>query len=140
MSLCALVGWKGGGLPWIHPALSTLRPSTSPHLSAIRLKLTHSVFLPHDSAATLINHMGGDLRRTADEIDRIQHEYEGAVKLTVLRDPVFGVVFDTLGVSFRLRFGLGLMSCLFTFICSLQIFLGHGPNTPPSVWEASYPI
>ena len=92
-------------------ALSTLRPATSTNLSAIRLKFTRSIFLVEDSAATLISYMGDDLRRIADEIIRIEGEFKGAVKLTVFRDPVFGVAFDTLDVSFRLRFGRDLMSC-----------------------------
>ena len=112
MSFCALVGWRGKGLPWIHLALSTLRPVTSPHVSAIRLKFTRSLFLAEDPAETLINYVGDDLRRIADEITRIEHEFGGVVNLTVLRDSVFGTVLDTLNVSPHFRGGRSIVIML----------------------------
>jgi len=90
-------------VPWISLALSTLRPATSPHLSAIRLNFAGEASIVDQSAETLIETTGDDLRRIADEVARIEREFEGAVTLTVLRDSVFGVVLDTLNVSFRTR-------------------------------------
>jgi len=41
-----------------------------------------------------------DLRRIADEVARIEHEFQGAVKVTVLRDPRFEGVLGELNVGF----------------------------------------
>jgi len=92
------VGLIGRALPWIPSALSTLKATTSPRLSAIRLNFTGPPIasLPVES---LIKDMGDDLRRIADEADRIEREFEGTVEFTVLRDPVFGAALDTLNVS-----------------------------------------
>jgi len=90
--------WQGGGLPWIPMALPTLRPSTSPRLSVIRLGFTSPTGL---SAETMIAVMGNDLRRIADEVARIECEFEGAVNFTVLRDIEFWAVLDSLNVRFR---------------------------------------
>ena len=94
------VGWKEIGLPWIPMALSTLRPATSPRLSAIRLNFTGSPTV-RKTIEALIKDTGGDLRRTADEMSRIEREFEGAVNLTVSRDSVFKAVLDKLNVGFR---------------------------------------
>ena len=94
------VSWTGGGLPWIPMALSTFTPITSPCLSVLQLNFVrpHYVGRPvHD----VIEVAGKDLRWMTDEVTRIEHEFEGAVNLTVFRDPEFGVVFDTLNVRFR---------------------------------------
>jgi len=88
------------GLPWIPMALSTLRPTTSPHLSTIRLDFAGAI-IGSRHVETSIRDMGDDLRRLADEATRIEREFEGAVNLTVLRDSRFEVVFDTLNVRFR---------------------------------------
>jgi len=45
--------------------------------------------------------MGDDLRTIADEAARVEHEFEGAVKFTVLGDSRFGAVLDSLNVRFR---------------------------------------
>ena len=95
------VGWKEGGLPWIPLALSTLRPATSPQLSAIQLYFA-CPSVANRSVKALIEDMGGDLRRIANEVARIEREFEGAVNFTVLLDPVFEVVLKRLNVSFRL--------------------------------------
>ena len=98
------VNRMGGDLPWIHTALSTLRPATSPCLPAICLDFgclsRPALDLPVE---VLMKNMGDDLRRTADEVARIERQSEGAVNFTVLRDPVFEVVLDTLNVRFCLR-------------------------------------
>ena len=81
-------------------ALSTLRPATSPRLSAIHLRLSYlPAPLTAPPAEALIASLGEDLRRVADEFSRIKREFEGAVKLTVSRDPAFKDVLDTLNVS-----------------------------------------
>jgi len=95
------VGWMGGGLLWIPTALSALRPTTSPRLSAIKLGLTSP--LGDESVETMIEDAGGDLRRIADELIRIEREFEGAVNFTVRRDLEFKAVFDTLNVRFHFR-------------------------------------
>ena len=86
------------GLPWIPAALSTLRPATSPYLSVIRLDLRSSTSLLVED---MITNMGNDLRRTADEVGRIEREFEGAVNFAVLLGSGFGAVLDNLSVRFR---------------------------------------
>jgi len=79
------VHWRRGSLHWIPTALSTLKPVTSPHLSTIRLTFdgpSSSIL----SAGVPVGDIDNDLRRVADEFSRIEHEYEGAVNLTLLRD------------------------------------------------------
>ena len=100
-------------MPWIHLALSTLGPSTSPHLSSIRLDFAVGSSIINRSAETLIVNMGNDLRRIADEVARIEREFEGTVSLTVRLDSVFEVVLDTLNVSFPSRGGRDLVVTLF---------------------------
>jgi len=92
------VGLKNGGLPWIPGALSTLRPATSPRLSSLRLDL----FGPshYQSVGTLIEWTDSDLLRIADEVGRIDREFEGAVNFTVVPDSKFKAVLDALKVSF----------------------------------------
>jgi len=96
-----MIGWEEGGLPWIPMALSTLRPATSPRLSSIRLNFAGSPII-NKSIETLIEDMGNDLLRIVDEVARIDHEFEGAVNLTVVPDSKFEVVLKTLNVRFRL--------------------------------------
>jgi len=96
------IGWKGGGLPWIPMALSTLRAATSPRLSAIRLEFAGSSVV-NQPIETLMEDMGNDFLRTADEVSRIDREFEGAVNFTVAPDWKVGVVLDTLNVRFRLQ-------------------------------------
>jgi len=79
-------------------ALSTLKPSTSPHLSFVHLRFTH---LNPPSETWNPENMGNDLQQIADELSRIEREYEGAVALSVFRDMEFGRL-DTLNV--RLSF------------------------------------
>ena len=74
-------GGKSGELFWIPVALSTLRPATSPHLSAIKLNFFH---LP---AGSLIEDASNDTVWLADEVARIEREFEGTVDFTVLRSP-----------------------------------------------------
>ena len=93
------VGWTRGGLPWIPTALSTLRPTTSPHLSTVKLDLSCS---PVPVGALVEDTPHYDLLLVADETARIGREFEGAVNLTVLRDPAFQAVFNALGVRFHL--------------------------------------
>ena len=76
-------------------ALSTLRPATSPRLSTIRLDFSRPSTATR-SVESAIEITGNNLRQVADEIARIEREFEGAVNLTVFRDPVFEAVSDTL--------------------------------------------
>jgi len=92
-------GWPGRGLPWIPMALSTLRPTTSPRLSAVRLCFT--CLLIDRSVRTLIKDTGNDLRRVASEVSRIEREFEGMVDFSVVSDSVFEMVLDNLSVRFR---------------------------------------
>jgi len=78
-------------------ALSTLRPATSPRLSVVRLNFSATTRQPIE---TVIADMGNDLQQIADEISRIEREFEGAVNLTVVPDSKFRAVFATLGVRF----------------------------------------
>ena len=94
------VGWAGGSLQWIPIALSTLGPTTSPRLSTIRLNLnSHSA--TNQAIEIILKNAGSELRRVADELARIEREFEGAVNLTVPRNPGFKVVFDALDVRFH---------------------------------------
>ena len=76
-------------------ALSTLRPTTSPRrLSDIRLNFCLPTSPPVEA---LITGMEDDLRRIADEVARIEREFEGTtLNLTVVSDSKF----DTLNVRF----------------------------------------
>ena len=87
-----------GGVPWIPMALSTLRPATSPRLSAIRLDLFCESDRPID---TVITDMGNDLRRIAGEVARIEREFEGAVNFAVPRGKGIGTALDRLNVRHR---------------------------------------
>jgi len=71
--------WLGGRLLWIPVALSTVRPVTSPHLSAIELRFTR--VHPFSRPAEILQSMGDDLQWVADEFIRISREFEGAVYL-----------------------------------------------------------
>ena len=84
-------------MPWIPIALSTLRPTTSPHLSVIVLSLSAYTNGPGETMATA---MRSDLLRIANEVARIEREFEGAVKFTVTPDARFLVALDTLNVRF----------------------------------------
>jgi len=91
------VGWMKRGLFWIPLALSTLGPATSPYLSAIRLNFASSLIFNPD-VESLIKDEGSDLLRVADEVSRIKSEFNGVVRLTVVSDPMFRAVLDTLNV------------------------------------------
>ena len=82
-------------------ALSTLKRSTSPRLSSLRLDCVGSPI--EQSVVSLIEDMGNDLLSIANEFIRINHEFKGAVNPTVVRDSGFEVVLDALNVSFRFR-------------------------------------
>ena len=90
------LSWIGGSPHWIPTALSTLRPTTSPRLSAIWLDLS-SINKPLE---TLVERFGNDLRWIADEFIRIEREFEGAVNFTVVPDSKFKVLLDKLNVRF----------------------------------------
>ena len=106
-----------GDLLWIPTALSTLKHTTSPRLSALQLSFVMSTTT--HSVKTSIEDMGNDLRWAADEVARIEREFEGAVELILTRDPGFETVFDALDVSFLfLRSGRHLVILL---IRSFQI-------------------
>ena len=94
-------GLVAGGLIWIPMALSTFRPATSPRLSAIRLDFACSPIV-HPPVNILIQDLSHDLRWVANEVARIEREFEGGVELVVRRDSGFATVLDTLNVRFRL--------------------------------------
>lgn len=96
------VGWVGGGLLWIPMALSTIKSTTSPRLSTIRLNFFRSHSTDRNVEPS-IQGMSGDFQRAEDEAARIKREFGKAVDLTVLRDPSFWVVLDALNVRFLLR-------------------------------------
>jgi len=70
--------------------LSTLSPTTSPHLSSVRLAFVGSPsnLTPEFS----IGDMGTYLQRIADQVTRIECGFEGVVNFTVILDPKFKVV------------------------------------------------
>ena len=77
-----------GPIHFIPVALSTLKPSTSPHLSHIYFGLSgprYSNFYYFIKGTSNLENMGSDLRRIAEEFSRIEREYEGAVDLSVVR-------------------------------------------------------
>ena len=90
------VSWLRGGLLWIPAALSTLRLTTSPHLSAIQL-----TFIRSSTASQSVQDMtkctGNDLLSVAEEVARIEREF-GGVNVTVRRDSGFKEVFDKYNV------------------------------------------
>ena len=94
------VGWKNGDLLWIAAALSTLKPTTSPRLSVVRLDFTCSLVI-NQAVETLIEYTGNDLRWIADEVSRIEREFGGVVDLEVHRDSAFEDVLDGLNVRFH---------------------------------------
>jgi len=79
-------------------ALSTLRPAASPRLSVIKLDFTSFTGV---LVETIIADMGSDLRRIADEVARIEREFDGAVNFAVLRDSGFGAAFNSLNARCR---------------------------------------
>ena len=83
-------------------ALSTLRPATSPCLSAIRLDFACSPII-HQPVNILIRDTSNDLRWVANEVTRIEREFEGTVKLILRRDPQFEAVLSLLEVRFHFR-------------------------------------
>lgn len=98
MELGLKIDWKARNLPWIPAALSTIRPTTSPRLSSLRLIFNGT---PHGrSVQSLIDGMGNDLRQIAEEVARIEREFEGVVNLTVVRAAYFELVLGRLNASF----------------------------------------
>ena len=57
--------------------------------------------MANSSVETLARGTSNDLRRIADEVARIEPEFEGAVNVTVTRDPKFKVILETLNVRFK---------------------------------------
>ena len=79
------------GLLWIPMVLSTLSPTTSPHLTSLQLTFLGS---PSDLPPTFFEDLGDDPQRIADQVIRIEREFEGAVKSMVIRDPKFESVLE----------------------------------------------
>ena len=115
------VGRAGGRLPWIHLALATLRPATSPRLSTIRLDFAGPPVIA-GFVETLIANTGSDLRRIADEVSRIKREFKGTVDVNVVRDSLFGAALDVLNVSFRSWGGRDLV------VISIHLSSTPGPS------------
>ena len=101
-----------GSLHYIPMALSTLKPSTSPHLSYVHLRLTGpTCHIPHLVSRTSgLENLDNDLRQVADELSRIEREYEGAVELIVLRSSEFELL-NRLSVRFSFLWGWTLRDC-----------------------------
>lgn len=93
-------------------AISALRTSTSPHLSGIQLAFA-GPSAGTRSVGTSIEVVGGDLRRVADEVTRIEREFEGVANFAVPRDPRFKAVLDVLVSSPRCERYLAIL-----LICS----------------------
>ncbi|KAF9645584.1 hypothetical protein BDM02DRAFT_492760 [Thelephora ganbajun] len=77
--------WIYNDLHWIHMALSTLKPATTPHLSSIYLSFKDPGYLSRPSSAQLEKNPN-DLQGVADEFVRIGREYDGEVDITVVLD------------------------------------------------------
>ena len=88
-----------GSLHYIPMALSTLKPSTSPHLSYVHLRLTGPTHPNFTSGNWNLENMGDGVPRIAEEFSRIEREYEGAVDLRAFRGAGFER-YDTLNVRF----------------------------------------
>ena len=88
-----------GPLHYIPVALSTLKPSTSPHLSDVQLRLTGPTHPHYTSENWNLENMGDGVPRIAEELTRIEREYEGVVDLRVFRGAGFER-YDTLNVRF----------------------------------------
>jgi len=88
-----------GSLYYIPMALSTLKPSTSPHLSYVQLRLTGPTHPHYTSENWNLENMGDGVPRIAEELTRIEREYEGVVDLRVFRGAGFER-YDTLNVRF----------------------------------------
>ena len=118
------ISWVGGRLPWIPAALSTLKPTTSPHLSTITLRFTRvrSVNRP---ARAVIKDMRDDIQWVTDESIRINREFEGAVNFTVHRDSGFAE-FDKFQVSFRFLVDHVSWLCRLTLVRSPQELQYYG--------------
>jgi len=80
-------------------ALSTIKPATSPRLSAIQLDFSRPGIC-NRSVNAMIKDAGNDIRWVADEIARIEGVFEGTVNLTVVWDQSFRVALDALNVRF----------------------------------------
>ena len=79
----------GASRPWIPMALSTLCPTTSPHLSFLQVAFPGS---PSNLPESSIENLRNDLQRVRHQITRIKREFEGAVNFTVILDPKFEAV------------------------------------------------
>jgi hypothetical protein len=91
------VDWMAGDLLWIPVALSTLKRATSPRLSVVQFNCVTSYTTTHP-VETSIEDTGNHLRWAAQEVARIEREFEG--NLIKSRDPGFKAVFETLDVRF----------------------------------------
>jgi len=86
-------------------ALSTLKPTTSPRLSVIRLTFdgrTSARFPRH--AEPPLKEVKDDIRWARDEVARIEREFRGTVDLTVRWHPWFEVILDTFNAKFPFSF------------------------------------
>ena len=94
-----------GPLHYIPVALSTLKSSTSPHLSYVHLRLTGPTHPNFTSGNWNLENMGDGVPRIAEEFSRIEREYEGVVDLRAFRGAGFER-YDTLNVRFFIPVGL----------------------------------
>ena len=78
--------------------LSMIKHSTSLRLPVIKLDFVR----PPATKQSLAESAGDDLQWVAEEVARIEREFEGVANLTVLRDTPFQVVLDALNVRLLL--------------------------------------
>ena len=102
VTLCLRWTWTQGPLHYIQTAFSTLKPSTSPHISHVHLRFTGPTYLTYylSPETSDLENLGNEpLPRIADELSRIERGYEGAVWLSVFRSMEFRRL-DRLDVRF----------------------------------------
>jgi len=125
--LCSVL-WSVLGGEVSRGSLWLFRPSDPPPLHTYRYL---TPFLQLAYVPTCRN-LGRDLQRIADEVARIDREFEGAVNFTVVPDSKFEVVLDTFNVSFRSRSGRGLVVTLIHVHSSRSFGISITQRSPPS--------
>ena len=83
-------------LHWISEAISTLKPTTSPRLSTLRL--TTSYRLPEDLMPDHLKEHLGNVTQLVEEVARVEREFMGAVKVTVPWRPEVPVLVSPISI------------------------------------------
>ena len=107
------IRWSSGSLLWFSTSLSTLEPSTSPRLSAIRVSISGRYPGP-STLARMREELGNDLRLIEDQAARIEREFMGVASFTYYRQPLFSVS----SPGFSLRLFLTGLSALTSILCA----------------------